>query len=246
MPTVDLPYPQQGKDDKETIRNLTDVVVRLRKELEFLLQSLDHDNVKQLYTEYCQITSEAGETQISGPLILMYDKQEPPVLRRRIGYDPDSTLFVDEWYNPSGVLTAYIDSNGKLIVVDGEFKGTIDIGSGNFTVDASGNVTVKTDMTVGNNLYVGLGVTGDKKIQLTDTVKFVVNYLSNYLTVYASLVDLPANTVLRGKALATQEWVTDQNYVDIGDVAFYLSGFTYATESYVDDAIAAHVAAYHP
>jgi hypothetical protein len=155
MPTIDLPYPQQGKDDKETIRNLTDVVVRLRKELEYVLTNLDHDNVTRLYTEYCQIRSEAGETQISGPLILMYDKQEPPVLRRKIGYDPDSTLFVDEWYNPSGVLTAYIDSSGKLIVVDGEFKGTIDIGGGNFTVDATGTVRIKKDVIIGDKLYLG-------------------------------------------------------------------------------------------
>ena len=105
--------------------NTEDTIAMLKKTLTWLMANLDHDNVKRLYTEFCQITSAAGETQISGPLLLMYDKQTPPVLRRRIGYDPTSTLFVDEWYNPSGVLTAYVDTNGKLKVVDGIFTGTI-------------------------------------------------------------------------------------------------------------------------
>jgi hypothetical protein len=45
MPDVMLPIPEIGRNDKETIRNLTDTVVKLRKELEFLLQNLDEQNV---------------------------------------------------------------------------------------------------------------------------------------------------------------------------------------------------------
>jgi hypothetical protein len=145
---------------------MEDTLKMLLKDLAWIMRKLDSKNVKRLFTEECDIASTEGETQIKGPLILMYDKQDPPVLRRKIGYDPDSSLFVDEWYNPLGVLTAYIDTNGKLIVVDGEFKGTIDIGSGNFTVDAAGNVTVKTNMHVGNAVYIGNNDAINKTVRL--------------------------------------------------------------------------------
>lgn len=45
MPDVILPFPEEGKTDKETIQNLIDVVIKLRKELEFLLNNLDEQNV---------------------------------------------------------------------------------------------------------------------------------------------------------------------------------------------------------
>lgn len=45
MPNVILPFPEEGKNDKETIQNLTDTVIKLRKELEFILGNLDEDNV---------------------------------------------------------------------------------------------------------------------------------------------------------------------------------------------------------
>ncbi len=48
MPDVVLAYPTQGKDDKETIRNLTDVVYKIQKELDYLLQNLDSKNIKTL------------------------------------------------------------------------------------------------------------------------------------------------------------------------------------------------------
>lgn len=50
MPDVILPFPEKGNNDKETIRNLTDTVVKLRKELEFLLQNLDEQNVIRAQT----------------------------------------------------------------------------------------------------------------------------------------------------------------------------------------------------
>jgi hypothetical protein len=129
--------------------SVEDTIAMLKKTLSWLMANLDHDNVKRLYTEYCQISSQAGETQISGPLILMYDKQEPPVLRRKIGYNTGSSVFVDEWYNPSGVLTAYIDTDGKLIVEQGLFKG---------------NITTLLDAYIGKNLHLGAGGTSDTRV----------------------------------------------------------------------------------
>ncbi len=45
MPDVNLPIPTPGLNDKDTIQNLIDVVYKMRKELDFLLQNLDESNV---------------------------------------------------------------------------------------------------------------------------------------------------------------------------------------------------------
>jgi hypothetical protein len=45
MPDVNLPMPFWGKNDKETIEILFDTVLKLRKELEFLMYNLDTKNV---------------------------------------------------------------------------------------------------------------------------------------------------------------------------------------------------------
>jgi hypothetical protein len=45
MPDVNLPFPEVGKNDAETVKNLYDTVLKLRKELEWLLYNLDVKNV---------------------------------------------------------------------------------------------------------------------------------------------------------------------------------------------------------
>lgn len=45
MPIVDLPKPTKGRTIEETVDNLYDITMRLRKELEFLLYNLDDKNV---------------------------------------------------------------------------------------------------------------------------------------------------------------------------------------------------------
>lgn len=44
MASVNLPYPEQGRNDKETIQILYDTVLKLRKELSFVLMNIDVDN----------------------------------------------------------------------------------------------------------------------------------------------------------------------------------------------------------
>jgi hypothetical protein len=45
LPDITLPFPQVGKDDETTIQNLYDTVIKLRKELEFIMYNLDEKNV---------------------------------------------------------------------------------------------------------------------------------------------------------------------------------------------------------
>ena len=114
-----MPFPTlsnfSGMQDKTP-----DELARLRKELQWLLQSLDHFNVKELYTEYCSIKSKDGETIIDGPKLLMSDKQATPVLRLRQGYDDVTGDFLFELYDALGNKTVGIDSNGQAT-----FTGTI-------------------------------------------------------------------------------------------------------------------------
>jgi hypothetical protein len=45
---MNLPMPEYGTNDKETINNLMDTVMKLRKELEFVLHHLDDENIPSL------------------------------------------------------------------------------------------------------------------------------------------------------------------------------------------------------
>jgi hypothetical protein len=123
---------------REMEKALASVITSMNNWGNTFLHFLNHLNVTELYTEYCDIKSEDGETQIDGPLILMYDKQGTPVLRLKEGYDPVSDDFVFQLYNAAGNLTVNIDSNGDLSVERGTFKGSITIGTGNNVFKADG------------------------------------------------------------------------------------------------------------
>lgn len=56
-------------------------LAKIQRYLKWFTDCLDHFNVKRLYTEYCSIQSENGETEIAGPLLVMKDKQATPVIR---------------------------------------------------------------------------------------------------------------------------------------------------------------------
>lgn len=128
---------------------LVDEIARMRKDLAFLLENLDHLNVKRLYTEYCDIRSAAGETIIDGPTLLMYDKQATPVLRLQMGYDPVTTDFVFNMYNNTGALRIGLDATtGDYIFTGGTIRtGTnledrIEMSGGKFRgVTAAGQIT---------------------------------------------------------------------------------------------------------
>lgn len=107
MPTVSF------NDISGNPEQIAEELAMMRKELMWLLENLDHLNVKRLYTEYCAIRSKDGETVIDGPVLEMYDKQATPELRLKMGYDPASSDFVFAMYDASGNNTIGIDSNGR-------------------------------------------------------------------------------------------------------------------------------------
>lgn len=158
MAELIMPMPRIGRTDKETIQNLIDAYIMMRKELEFVMRALDSDNVTEINTNITNVQSDKGTTKIDGPLLIMTDLGKH--IRRKEGLDTATGLFTDEWYDENGNRTAYIDSDGKLVVVDGTFTGTITgaaITGGTITGSSiiGGTISIVTDANIGQNLYLG-------------------------------------------------------------------------------------------
>jgi hypothetical protein len=124
MPTFALPS-FSGSPDQ-----VADELAKLRKELNFSLNHLDHENIQRVYTEYCDVRSECGETIIDGPTLKMYDTPavagttSTGVLRLKMGYSTASDDFAFSLYNAAGALTVSIDSSG-----DAMMRGTVRTGT---------------------------------------------------------------------------------------------------------------------
>lgn len=58
MAEVIIPGVNKGKDDKETIQNLFDAYIRLRRELDFMLQNLDGMNIDKAYINSLEVGSD--------------------------------------------------------------------------------------------------------------------------------------------------------------------------------------------
>lgn len=97
-----------------------DGIIRMQKDLNYLLTHLDHQNVRTLYTEYCDIKSEHGETQIDGPALKMFDSSG--TLRLFMGYDSSNvgpttatSDFVFNLYDANGVTQISLNSSGEAV-----------------------------------------------------------------------------------------------------------------------------------
>ena len=116
----------------ETLDDIRDEVIAMQRKLDYFSQNLNHHNVKQLYTEYCDIQSAAGETVIDGPLILMYSATDSTTLRLRMGYD--SSEFVFELYDLAGNEVISLDSSGDAVF--------------------SGSMRTSEEAYIGRNIYI--------------------------------------------------------------------------------------------
>jgi hypothetical protein len=127
MPTVKLSYDNSVSVEK----NVQAAFARLN----WALGNLSSKNVKRIDTTETSVKSRDGETQIAGPLLMMYDKQTPPVLRLKMGYDAETGKFIFQMYDATGALTLSENDAGEAVF--------------------SGNIATLKDAYVGNNLYIG-------------------------------------------------------------------------------------------
>lgn len=117
-----------------------DGILRLQKDLNYMFYHLDDKNVRRLYTEYCEIKSKEGETEIDGPLIVM--KGDPgttnsTTIRIKMGWNKDSSNFEFNIYGSSGAPSIEINSSGEVVV--------------------RGNINTEKDIYVGNRIFLGWG-----------------------------------------------------------------------------------------
>jgi len=113
-----------------------DTMQRLMKDLNYMFAHLDERNVKRLYTEYCNIQSEDGETVITGPSLYMRAKDSTTV-RLAMGWNAASSEFMFDLYTSDGDPSLELDSLGNAV-----FKGAINTAQ---------------DIYVGNRVFVGWG-----------------------------------------------------------------------------------------
>lgn len=137
-------------------------LAKLNKTLNWLLNNLDHNNVTHIYTEYCDIQSENGETIIDGPLLVMTGNST--TVRLKQGYDKASGAFVFNLYNSAGTLTVGIDSSGNA-----EFRGTV-TGSIIQTSTAGARIVMST------NDFVAYDSNGIKRVAINPTTGAGVEY----------------------------------------------------------------------
>jgi len=117
MPTV--PIPRFNDMDMNDPEDLLTRLTRLSRSLEYIMNHLDHANVRQLFTEYVNIQSKDGETEIDGPTLVM-KAANSTTIRLKMGWVPASSNFAFELYNNSGVKTISINSSGDAV-----FTGTV-------------------------------------------------------------------------------------------------------------------------
>jgi hypothetical protein len=111
-----------------------DTMQRLMKDLNYMFTHLDERNVKRLYTEYCNIQSEDGETIITGPLLTMR-AEDSTTIRLKMGWDEAGSEFLFNLYTSDNVEAIKLNSAGKA-----EFRG---------------NINTDQDIYVGNRIFLG-------------------------------------------------------------------------------------------
>ena len=111
-----------------------DSMQRLMKDLNYMFTHLDERNVKRLYTEYCNIQSEDGETIIDGPLLTMR-KPDSSTIRLKMGWDASSSNFAFGLFTSDGDPSISLNSLGEAVF--------------------SGNVNTVKDIYIGNRLFLG-------------------------------------------------------------------------------------------
>jgi len=154
MPTLKFDGSFQIGPDADQ-KDVVDHLAKLTKTLNYALNHLDDDNVRRLYTNYCQIKSEGGETEIDGPLLVM-KAAGSTTIRLLAGYASSTGDFVFSLYNEDGAQTVGINSTGDATFT-GEITGSVVTG-GTIQTATSGSVRI----ALSSGTLAGYTAGGDK------------------------------------------------------------------------------------
>jgi hypothetical protein len=168
----------------KTMRDIEAILNLLQIDLNHNMNTLNHENVKRIFTEYCEVQSEDGLTKINGRLFQQYD--DSSTLRLQAGYSTVTGAYGYSLYSTLGAETFSVNSSGQIQLsgkpymqmtdetttirlkmgysTDSdlfEFNMYSSNGDASLSLNSSGeavfsgDVQTKKDCLVGENLYVG-------------------------------------------------------------------------------------------
>lgn len=191
MPNYETQYIDRGASAEEVVEAFGALLTKLNA----IMNNLDSGNVRRISTNQTSIRSDDGSTEINGSQIIMYDKDGTE--RVNIGKDKNGSF---------NFILKDVDGNAALTLSDS--------GKATFQGKITGSeIDVKTDIKVGNNIYVGTNDKDDiKKIQFFET-----DNETGVTTIYISATQesgilLKGNTRVNGKL---QKSDGDGGYSDV-------------------------------
>ena len=132
-----------------TAEEVVEIFGKLLHQLNALMNNFDSYNIRRISTDKTTLKSDDGLCEISGSKIIMRDIYGE--VRLEFGYSKSRRRFEFTLYNDNGEETLNLTDNGDAV-----FSGEISAGS---------TINVDTDISVGNNIYIGSGSQGSKKIE---------------------------------------------------------------------------------
>lgn len=109
----------QNMEAAEDPAALSDALIRLQKNLSWMLEHLDSTNIKSINTSQTTVKSEDGATVLDGAQIVMRDEND--LVRAVLGKEADGT-FVFRLYDADGNAAVQMDEDGHA-VFSGKIKG---------------------------------------------------------------------------------------------------------------------------
>lgn len=195
MASVNLPYPEQGRNDKETIQILYDTVLKLRKELSFALMNIDVDNSPALEGVVAQSKDNSATIQVLNGEIDLSVKKDGVI--SAINLSTEGIKISADKINIIGLVT----------FTDLSTEGKTTINGANITTGTIDANRIATNIAkVSQLLYVG-----DENSLDTKEIRFATgtrirggsNGVTPWVTISAADIKLDGPVTIMGDGVAT-------------------------------------------
>jgi hypothetical protein len=194
---MSLPIPQYGRNDKETVDNLMDTVMKLRKELEHLLYHLGDENIPDLPVMKDDIETNAWGIEINGASIDVIEGEIEIMVQDIAGNYSAINVLSDEIslkVNKNGVIAA-INLSPESISLDAS------------RINLNGVTTMNGLAYVYNDLTLGTPYSSFARINMGTQVQLMAT--GGTLNIYG-------DTSIDGYLIA--DTVTDRNGLSLGSL----------------------------
>lgn len=241
---MNLPTPEYGKTDKDTINNLMDTVVKLRKELEYVLYHLDEQNIpmmksvvgdiKDAFTAIEQnensITLLAHDLDGAEAQITIQGNQITNLVSTADGHTAQLSIQagqISQKVSYNGVISA-INQSAESISIDAQ---RINL---NGVTTMSGLAYVGNDLTLGSLSYPGT-------INFQQFGSTVIRLQSNggYLNIngYGLNVDgsINADSIYSGYGNFSDLQINGQDVAIINDITYYAASKVHYHSEYAQN-----------